>query len=121
MYTIGRERRAYTIEASDPEKGKKEGFHGGGVNFFLPAGSISESTASNTEQFSRVDQPSHRKIGQGCELCSGARLQPKLSYFLQGKTSEFRRKMGFINFCDVMVGPVLKFGKMWQRHMKCGF
>ena len=35
-YTIGLERRVYTIEASDPEKAKKEGFHGGGVYFFLP-------------------------------------------------------------------------------------
>ena len=36
MYTIGPERRVYTVEASDPEKGEKEGFHGGGVYFFLP-------------------------------------------------------------------------------------
>ena len=36
VYTIGPERRVYTIEASDPEKEKKEGFHGGGVYFFLP-------------------------------------------------------------------------------------
>ena len=34
LYTIGPERRVYTIEASDPEKEKMEGFHGGGV-FFL--------------------------------------------------------------------------------------
>ena len=36
VYTIGPERRVYTIEASDPEKEKKEGFHSGGVYFFLP-------------------------------------------------------------------------------------
>ena len=36
VYTRGPERRVYTIEASDPEKEKKEGFHGGGVYFFLP-------------------------------------------------------------------------------------
>ena len=34
VYTIGLERRLYTIEASDPKK--KEGFHGGGVDLFLP-------------------------------------------------------------------------------------
>ena len=31
VYTIAPERRVYTIEASDPEKQKTEGFHGGGV------------------------------------------------------------------------------------------
>ena len=36
VYTIGPERRVYTIEASDPEKEEKEGFHSGGVYFFLP-------------------------------------------------------------------------------------
>ena len=36
VYTIGPERRVGTIEASDPEKEKKEGFHGGGVYFSLP-------------------------------------------------------------------------------------
>ena len=39
MYTIGPERRAYTIDASDTEKGRKEGFHGGGAYFVLPWGS----------------------------------------------------------------------------------
>ena len=35
LYTIGPERRVCAIEASDPEKERKEGFHGG-VYFFLP-------------------------------------------------------------------------------------
>ena len=34
VYTIGPERRAYYHKASDPEKEKKEGLHGGGVYFF---------------------------------------------------------------------------------------
>ena len=36
VYTIGPERRVYTIEASDPEIEKKEGLHGGGAYFFFP-------------------------------------------------------------------------------------
>ena len=36
VYSIGPERRVYTTEASDPEKEKKEGFHGGGVYVSLP-------------------------------------------------------------------------------------
>ena len=36
LYTIDPERRVYTIEAADPEKEKREGFHGGGVYFRLP-------------------------------------------------------------------------------------
>ena len=46
---------------------------------------------------SRVDQPSRRKIGHVCELCLGARVQPKLPYTFQGKPSEFRRNMGLVN------------------------
>ena len=37
VYTIGPERRVYTVEASDLEKEKKEGFHGGGGTFFYLA------------------------------------------------------------------------------------
>ena len=36
VHTIGLERRVYTMQAADPEKEKKEGFHGGDVYFFLP-------------------------------------------------------------------------------------
>ena len=36
VYTTGPERRVYTIDASDPEKEKKEAFHGCGVYFSLP-------------------------------------------------------------------------------------
>ena len=43
VYTIGPERRVYTIEASDSEK-EKGGFHGGGVYFFFPAGHDSRDT-----------------------------------------------------------------------------
>ena len=35
-YTIGPERRVYTIEPQTRKKKKKEGLHGGGVYFFLP-------------------------------------------------------------------------------------
>ena len=34
--TIGPERRVYTIEASNPETEKKEGFYGGGGVYFFP-------------------------------------------------------------------------------------
>ena len=57
VYTIGPERRVYTIEASDPEKEKQEGFHGGGVYFFLPwkrpHKSTNESPAKFTGKFVR--------------------------------------------------------------------
>ena len=36
VYTIGPEKMGIHHRASDPEKEKKEGFHGGGVYFFLP-------------------------------------------------------------------------------------
>ena len=36
VYTIGPERRAYTIEPQTRKETKKEGLHGGGVYFFLP-------------------------------------------------------------------------------------
>ena len=36
VYTIGPERRVYTIETSDPEKKNKKGFYGGGEYFSLP-------------------------------------------------------------------------------------
>ena len=36
VYTIGPERRVYTIEPQTQKKKKKEGLHGGGVYFFLP-------------------------------------------------------------------------------------
>ena len=35
VYTIGLERRVYTIEPQTLKKKKKEGLHGGGVYFFL--------------------------------------------------------------------------------------
>ena len=47
VYTIGPERRVYTVihhRASDPEKEKKEGLHVGGVYFFLPFSMLNEAT-----------------------------------------------------------------------------
>ena len=35
IHTISPERKVYTVDASDPEKEKKGGFHSGGVYFFF--------------------------------------------------------------------------------------
>ena len=46
LYTTGPERRVYNVEASDPEKEKKEGFYGVGGYFFLRRGALETHSLS---------------------------------------------------------------------------
>ena len=82
-----------------------------------------------------MDQPSQRKLEQVCKLCWGGRVKPKLSYLSQGKTSEFRRKMGLVNlfvfdaffYCDGRPGPAFvsitqtDLWECWQNISHCGY
>ena len=60
MYTIGLERRVYTIEASDPEKEKKEGFHSGGVHLF-PSCTLLLLSGVQTSGLSNASFACHRE------------------------------------------------------------